>query len=200
MKNALQVFPSPPLTCRLSIFIVSSLVVSCHGEHVDVKVFILFPSSLRILLLMIFECIWANRSMERGPSGWRTSDESGKGAAELDRRRNPLSFLFPFPSCLFLFLFLFFGAWCLENPLPQGISWLEPDWQPDWHFQHQEERNAAKIFTRPTHRNDTKLDSGAINSSTGSKLWYESEQMFRLPSYLKKSPKPHDEDQFPMII
>ena len=144
MNNALQVFPSPPLTCRLSIFIFSPLVVSCHGEHMDVKVFILFPSSLRILLLMIF------------------------------------------------------GAWCLENPLPQGISWLEPDWQPVWHFligawvvivlwiQHQEERNAAKIFTRPTRRNDTKLDSGAINSSTGSKLWYESEQMFRLPSYLKK--------------
>ena len=68
MKNALQVFPSPPLTCRLSIFIVSSLVVSCHGEHVDVKVFILFLSSLRILLLIIFECFGENR-YERKSSG-----------------------------------------------------------------------------------------------------------------------------------
>jgi len=45
---------------------------------------------------------------------------------------------------------------------------------PDWYLigyglriQHQEERNAAKIFTCLIRKNDTKLDSGAINNTTG---------------------------------
>ena len=186
MKMPSRFFPLFFWPASLQTIISPSLIVSCHGEHVDVKVFILSLSSLRILLLMIFHTLRANRSMERGPSGWRTSDESGKGAAELDCRRNPLSFLFLFlypPSCLFLFF------WGMEpgEPITARYSPLGPSLAPVWHFlngawvvivlciQHQEERNTAKIFPRPTRRNDTKLDSGAINSSTGSKLWSESE-------------------------
>ena len=85
--------------------------------------------------------------MERGPSGWRTSDESGKGAAELDRRRNPLSFLFLFlhpTSCLFFifyfyFLFLGHGAWrtYYRKVFPVGsqfgASLAFPDWSLSGH-------------------------------------------------------------------
>ena len=106
MENALQVSPLFFWPASFQSIISSPLIVSCHGEHVDVKVFRLFLSSLRILLLMIFECIWANRSMERAKR-MATFDESGKGVAELDRRRNPLSFLFLFlhpPPAYFLLM------------------------------------------------------------------------------------------------
>ena len=119
---------------------------------------------------------------------WEWERSSGAGL----QTEPPLFSLYLSPPSL-LFIFIFWGMEPGE-PITARYSPLGPSLAPVWHFligawvvivlciQHQEERNTAKIFTRPTRRNDTKLDSGAINSSTGSKLWYESEQMFRLLS------------------
>ena len=140
MKMPSRFFPLFFWPASLQTIISSSLIVSCHGEHVDVKVFILSLSSLRILLLMIFHTLRANRSMERGPSGWRTSNESGKGVAELDRRRNPSLFSFSFSTLPpVYFYFLGHGAWrtYYRKVFPVGTqfgaSLAFPDWSSSGH-------------------------------------------------------------------